>query len=129
MTSETPSRPDPLDQPADRQVLRADALERREQPAQHEVAASHRPRSLDGHQVVHPGDHAENLRVAPGVAADVAHRLAFADLRDVPAAPARAELVAQRRQLFAELTGERVVGRQEPQHVALRGLLPDAREA
>ena len=97
MTSVTPSLADALDQLAERQILRADALERREQPPEHEVAPAHRPGALDRHEVVHARHDAEQLRVALGVARTRRTRAwPSRDLGDVPAALARAELVAQR---------------------------------
>jgi hypothetical protein len=73
-------------------------------------------------------DDAEGPRVALAVGADVAYGPALADVGDVPAALAGAELVAQRGQLGAELARDRFVGGEEPEDEALRGLLADAGE-
>ncbi len=61
MTSPTPSLRIRSTSFADRQVLGADPLERRQQPPEHEVAPAHRPGALDGHQVVHARHDAEHL--------------------------------------------------------------------
>src|ERR1019366_6603348 len=122
-------RADALDEAPDGQILGADALERREQTAEHEVAPAHRSCALDGHEVVDARDDAKQPGIALRVEAHLAHSAALADLCDVAAALAGPELVAQRTELVAQRAGESVVGRQEPEDVALGGLLPDARKA
>src|SRR3954470_15011298 len=71
------------------QVVRSDALDRRDRAAQHVVAAAELARLLDRDDVLRLLDHADDGEVAPRVAADPA----LLGLGDVPADPAEPHLV------------------------------------
>src|SRR6266511_1675594 len=79
-----PVRLDPREQLADVQVVRADALDGADRPADDVVAAAELARLLDRHQVARLLDHAHQGRVAAWVLADPAG-VAFGDVPAVAA--------------------------------------------
>src|SRR4029078_8283131 len=66
---------DPAEQLGDVEILRIDAVDRRQRAAQHGVAAVELTRALDRDDVARLLDHAERGRLAPRVLADAARRL------------------------------------------------------
>lgn len=118
------------DQRLDRQVLRADPLERREQAAEHEVATAHRAAPLDRQEILNARDHAEQAALSPRVAADRADRGAPAlGLGDVAAARARPQMIAEARELEPERSRCLLVAGDEMKREPLGSLLPHAGKA
>src|SRR5262249_38425367 len=107
------------------------ALERREEPAEHEVTPAHRAGALDREQIVNAPYDAQEPRVALRILADCTDhgRLAGRDLGDISAALARTKLVVQRAELGSELLRDDRIRSEKVQDVALRGLLADAGQA
>ena len=89
---------DPGDELGDLQVLRVDAVDRRERPAEHVVEAPVLVGALDRDHVGGLLDDADQGRVAAGVVADLAPR----PLREVEADLAEADLLAH----LADRVGE-----------------------
>src|SRR5439155_24967484 len=63
---------EPAQELADLEVLGPDAVQRRERPQEHMVAAAKLPRAIEREEVVRLFDHAQEAAVAPGVATDAA---------------------------------------------------------
>src|SRR6478609_4000559 len=115
---------EPHHQLADAQLVGPDAVDRRDRPAQHVVAALELAGALDSHDVLVLLDHAQHRLVAPRVAAD-------------PALVVLGDVEADRAELHARLDLDQHVGQpayvdrvglQEVERDPLRALGPHARE-
>jgi hypothetical protein len=84
--------------------------------------------TLDRHEIVHASDDAQGLAVALRIRTNVTEGRITAALGHVPAAFARAQFFAQAQKLRPEVTRKRLIGREQPQDVAMRSLFPDAGE-
>ena len=116
---------DAVHQTLDLQLLRPDAAQRRQRSAQHVIETVELPRHFDAHDIVRLLHHADDLPVAPGVAAI----LAQFGIADVIADRADAQLVFNVENGLREVLGIVAAGAHYVKRDALRGLLADARQA
>jgi hypothetical protein len=114
---------DARDELADAQLVRADAVDRADRPAEHVVAAAELVRLLDRDEGPRLLDDAEHGGVAPCVAADAA----LLGLGHVEAAPAEADLVLDRQDGVRETVGVCRFDGQQVEGDPLSALRPDAR--
>jgi len=116
---------EPADQLGDADVIGPDALERRQQPVEHVVAALEVAPPVDRDQVRRGGDHADHL----GLAARVAAHRARVGLGHLHADRAQPDLVGDVEQRLREVAGllatVRTAAPDQVKRQARRGLLPD----
>ena len=117
---------DAREQLLDAQLLGPDAFDRRDRALQHVVAPAELARALDGDDVARLFDDADDVRIAPLVAAEGA-QLAFGDVEAAPA-PRRRGPSRRRstRRAACASSGRRL---QQVERDALRGLRADAGQA
>jgi hypothetical protein len=121
---------DALHEPIDRQIFAGNAVERRQEPAEHVIPSPHRAAALDREQVLDATDHAQDRRVAARVTADRAdRRLAVCThLGHMTADGARPDVVPQLGERAAEVTRDALVAHEQGERVALRRLFSHAGE-
>src|SRR5258705_1028712 len=113
------SLPEPRHQLPQLQLIRTDAVERRERAVQHVIAPAKLARALDGEEVGHRLHHADHPRVALRVPADRAGVVGG----EVAAGGAEAHLLAEREQRLGQVAGVSGFGLEDVEHESLRRLL------
>ena len=127
ITSVTPPSLHPLHQRPDLQILRADALDRREHAVQHVVTPAEPAGALERQHIQRLFHHAQAGRVTPGVGADLAHLVAGGG--DVEADRAHDRLRLERRQRIGQFGGKLLRGAQQEESQPGGGFRSDARQA
>src|SRR6185436_18040081 len=113
-----------LEQSADLEILRTDAVERRQRALQHVIPAAKATRAIDRDQIAGLLDHANDLRRALAVRADRTR----IGLGEPVAGLAEARLLLQRLQRVGEAVRQAAVGPQDVEGQARGGLLADPRK-
>ena len=117
----------------ERQIFGPNPFERREQPAQHEVASAHGAASLDGEQILHAGhdaEHGADRAFYRGRSSTSTGAPRLAHLGDVTAALAGSQVGRRAKtSSSASRRGRPDSWRNQVKDEALRGFFADARES